>query len=54
MALSVSDHTDAAAFLAFDIKVAKLTNFQASEAAKICGMTFSQALPIIFSCYFVS
>lgn len=35
VALSVSDHTDSAAFLAFDMEVDKLTNIQASEAAQI-------------------
>ena len=35
VALSVSDHTDSAAFLAFDMEVDKLTNIQASEAVQI-------------------
>ncbi|KAL0813811.1 hypothetical protein Bca101_070254 [Brassica carinata] len=33
--LSVSDNTDTASFLAFDVEMAKLTNIQASEAAQI-------------------
>ncbi|KAG5377799.1 hypothetical protein IGI04_025641 [Brassica rapa subsp. trilocularis] len=37
VALSVSDHTDSAAFLAFDMEVDKLTNIQASEAVQIVG-----------------
>ncbi|WZZ20053.1 hypothetical protein YC2023_121440 [Brassica napus] len=45
VALSLSDHTDSAAFLAFDMEVAKLTNIQASEAAQIVVDTdFPQSL----------
>ncbi|CAH8306070.1 unnamed protein product [Eruca vesicaria subsp. sativa] len=33
--LSVSDHTDTASFLGFDMEMAKLTNIQASKAAQI-------------------
>ncbi|XP_013638250.1 PREDICTED: uncharacterized protein LOC106343550 [Brassica oleracea var. oleracea] len=33
--LSVSENTDTASFLAFDMEMAKLTNIQASEAAQI-------------------
>ncbi|KAL0646565.1 hypothetical protein Bca4012_044856 [Brassica carinata] len=36
--LSVSDYTDTASFLAFDMEMAKLTNVQASEAAQIVGI----------------
>ncbi|CAN7094749.1 replication protein A 70 kDa DNA-binding subunit A [Brassica rapa] len=36
--LSVSDHTDSASFLSFDMEMAKLTNIQASEAAQIVGI----------------
>ncbi|WZZ58096.1 probable replication factor A 73 kDa subunit [Brassica napus] len=36
--LSVSDNTDTASFLAFDMEMAKLTNIQASEAAQIVGI----------------
>ncbi|RID68697.1 hypothetical protein BRARA_C00840 [Brassica rapa] len=38
VALSVSDNTDTASFLAFDTEMAKLTNLQASEAAQIVGI----------------
>lgn len=33
--LTVSDNTDTAAFLAFDMEMVKLTNIQPSEAAQI-------------------
>ncbi|KAJ4902998.1 OB-fold-like protein [Raphanus sativus] len=36
--LTVSDNTDTAAFLAFDMEMVKLTNIQPSEAAQIVGI----------------
>ncbi|CDY67457.1 BnaUnng02200D [Brassica napus] len=36
--LSVSDKTDTASFLGFDMEMAKLTNIQASETAQIVGI----------------
>ncbi|KAJ4879038.1 hypothetical protein Rs2_36092 [Raphanus sativus] len=36
--LTVSDNTDTAAFLAFDMEMVKLTNSQPSEAAQIVGI----------------
>ena len=53
MTLSVSDSTDTASFLGFDIEMAKLTNILASEASQI--VVLPKATRILnWYCYFCS
>lgn len=45
--MSVSDNTDTAAFLAFDMEMAKLINIKASEVAQIVVCSYSN-MKLIF------